>query len=73
MDNRYLINAPFHKLGGTDRAYRFALLESVKNSERFTLSVIRKDLLDGIDNAMEVDLLPRHSMSLGVTINMVLM
>ena len=73
MDNRYLINAPFHKFRGTDRAYRFASLESVKNGQRFTLSVIRKDPLDGIDNAMEVDLLLQHSMSLGVTINIVLM
>ncbi len=73
MDNRYLINAPFHKFRGTDMAYRFASLESVKNGERFTLSVIRKDPLDGIDNAMEVDILLKHAMSLGVTIGMVLM
>ncbi len=73
MDNRYLINALFHKFRGTDRTYRFASLESVKNDERFTLSVIRKDPLDRIDNAMEVDLLLRHSMSLGITIDIVLM
>ena len=36
MDNRYLINAPFHKFRGTDKAYRFATLESVKNGGRFT-------------------------------------
>ena len=36
MDNRYLINAPFHKFRGTDKAYRFATLDSVKNGERFT-------------------------------------
>ena len=35
-DNRYLINAPFHKFRGTDKAYRFATLDSVKNGERFT-------------------------------------
>ena len=73
MDNRYLINAPFHKFRGTERAYRFATADSVKNGERFTLSVMRKDPLDGIDNAMEVDLLLGHAMSLGVTINIVLM
>ena len=73
MDNRYLINAPFHKFRGTDRAYRFASLESVKDGERFALSVIRKDPLDGIDNAMEVDLLIKHAMSLGVPNRIVLM
>ncbi|EQD76066.1 transposase IS4 family protein, partial [mine drainage metagenome] len=73
MDNRYLINAPFHKFRGTSRAYRFATLESIKRGERFTLSVMRKHPLDGIDNASEVDLLIRHAISLGVVINMVLM
>lgn len=73
MDNRYLINAPFHKFRGTDMAYRFASLESVKQGERFTLSVMKKDPLDGIDNAMEVDLLLRHAISLGVSMNIVLM
>ena len=73
MDNRYLINAPFHKFRGTDKAYRFATLESVKNGERFTLSIMKKDQLDGIDNAMEVDYLLRHAISLGIDINMVLM
>ena len=48
MDNRYLINAPFHKFRGTDMAYRFAIADSVKNGERFTLSVMKKDPLDGI-------------------------
>ena len=38
IDNRYLINAPSHKLSGTDRAYKFATLESVKNDMRLTLS-----------------------------------
>ena len=73
MDNRYLINAPFHKFRGTDKAYRFATVDSVKNGERFTLSVMKKDPLDGIDNAMEVDLLLKHAMSLGIAINIVLM
>ena len=54
MDNRYLISAPFHKFRCTDMAYRFASLESVKNGERFLLSVIRKDPLDGIDNARKL-------------------
>ncbi len=54
-------------------AYRFASLESVKNGERFTLSVMKKDPLDGIDNATEVDLLLKHAMSLGVSIGMILM
>ena len=73
MDNRYLINAPFHRFRGTNRAYRFATLESVKRGERFTLSVIKRDQLDGIDNASEVDRLLRHAISLGVKIKMVLM
>ena len=73
MDNRYLINAPFHKFRGTDKAYRFATLESVKNGGRFTLSIMKKDQLDGVDNAMEVDHLLRHAMSLGININIVLM
>ena len=49
--NVYLINAPFHRFRGTGRAYRVASLESLKNGERFTLSLIGKDPLDGIDNA----------------------
>jgi hypothetical protein len=73
IDNRYLINAPFHKFRGTDKAYRFATLESVKNGERLTLSVMRKDQLDGIDNAMEVDHLIKHAISLGIKINILLM
>ncbi len=73
MDNRYLIGAPFHKFRGTDRAYRFATLESVKKGERFTLSVIKRDQLDGIDNASEADTLLRHAISLGMKIAMVLM
>ena len=73
MDNRYLINAPFHKFRGTDKAYRFATLESVKNGERLTLSIMKKDQLDGIDNAMEVDHLLKHAISLGIKINIVLM
>ena len=73
MDNRYLINAPFHKFRGTNKAYRFATLDSVKGGERFMLSVIRKDPLDGIDNALEVHILLRHAISLGVKIGMVLM
>ena len=73
MDNRYLINAPFHKFRGTDKAYRFGTLESVKKGERFSLSIIRKDPLDGIDNASEVDSLLRHAISLGIKIKMVLM
>ncbi len=73
MDNQYLINAPFHKFRGTDKAYRFATVDSVKNGERFTLSVMKKDPLDGIDNAIEVDHLLKHAMSLGIAINIVLM
>jgi hypothetical protein len=73
MDNRYLINAPFHKFRGTDKAYRFATPESVKNGGRFTLSIMKKDQLDGIDNAMEVDHLLRHAIGLGININIVLM
>ncbi len=73
MDSRYLINAPFHKFRGTDKAYRFATLESVKNGERLTLSIMKKEQLDGIDNANEVDYLIRHAMSLGIKINILLM
>ena len=73
IDNRYIINAPFHKFRGTDKAYRFATLESVKNGGRFTLSIMKKDQLDGVDNANEVDHLLRHAMSLGININIVLM
>lgn len=73
MNNRYLINAPFHKFRGTSKAYRFATIESVKKGERFTFSVIKRDQLDGIDNASEVDTLLRHTINLGVKIEMVLM
>ena len=73
IDNRYLINAPFHEFRGTDKAYRFATLESVKNGERLTLSIMKKDQLDGVDNANEVDYLLRNAMSLGININMVFM
>ena len=68
IDNRYLINAPFHRFRGTDKAYRFATMESVKNGERLTLSIMKKDQLDGIDNANEVDYLLRHAMSLGMVL-----
>jgi hypothetical protein len=37
------------------------------------LSVIKRDQLDGIDNASEVDTLLRHAINLGVKIEMVLM
>ncbi len=73
MDSRYLINAPLHKFRGTDKAYRFATLESVKNGERLTLSIMKKYQLDGIDNAMEVNNLLKHAISLGININIVLM
>ena len=73
IDNRYLINAPFHKFCGTDKAYRFATLESVKNGERFTLSIMKKEQLDGVDNANKVDYLIKHAISLGIKINIVLM
>ena len=73
IDNRYLINAPFHKFRGTDKVYRFATMESVKNGERFTLSIMKKEQLDGIDNANEVDYLIKHAMSLGIKINILLM
>lgn len=73
IDNRYLINTPLHKFKGTDKAYRFAKLESVNNGMRLTLSIMKKDQLDGVDNAHEVDYLIRHTMSLEVNINTVLM
>ena len=73
IDNRYLINAPFHKFRGTNMAYRFATLESVKNGERLTLSIMKRNQLDGIDSADEVDCLIRHAMSPGIAINTVLM
>lgn len=62
--NWYLINAPFHKFGGTNRAYRFTTIESVKRREPSTLSVGNKDLLDGTDNASEVYMLLKHASSL---------
>ena len=73
MDNRYLIGVGHHKFRGTDKAYRFASLQSVKNGERFVLSVMKRDQLDGIDNSMEVRNLLEHALSLGVRINIVLM
>ena len=73
IDNRYLINAPFHRFRGTDKACRFATLESVKNGGRLTLSIMRKDQLDGIDNANEVDYIIKHAMSLGIKINILSM
>ncbi|WMT50786.1 MAG: hypothetical protein RE471_07350 [Ferroplasma sp.] len=39
IDSRCLINAPFHKFGGTSLVYRFATLESVKNGERLTVQM----------------------------------
>ncbi len=72
MDNRYLIGVESHKFRGTKKAYRFATLESVRKGERFALSVMKRDQLDGIDGSGEVDMLLRHAMSLGVKINMVL-
>ncbi len=46
IDNRYLINAPFHKFRGIDKEYRFAALESVMNCGRLTLSIMKKDQLE---------------------------
>jgi len=40
-DNPYLLDAPFHKFRGTDKAYRFATLDCVDNN-RFTLAGIFK-------------------------------
>ena len=73
MDNRYLIGVGYREFRGTDKAYRFASLHSVKNGERFVLSIMKRDQLDGIDNSREVTLLLRHALSLGVRINIVLM
>ncbi len=73
MDNRYLIGIGPHRFRGTNRAYRFATLESVKGGERFTLSVMKRDQLDGMDSAMEVALLLQHAISLGIAIRIVLM
>ena len=73
MDNRYPINIPFHTFKGTDKVYGVATLESVKNSERLTLSIMKKDQLDGINNALEVDHLLKHAICLIITINIVLM
>ena len=73
MDKRYLINTLCHRFRGTYRAYGFTSIESVKNSVRSALSVIRKDPLDCINNAIEIDLLLRHAESLGVAIGKVRM
>ncbi|WP_236940619.1 transposase [Ferroplasma acidiphilum] len=71
-DNKYLIDAPFHKFRGTDMAYRFATLDCVGNN-RFALSGIIKHPLDGIGNAKEVRMLIGHALSPGIKINTVLM
>lgn len=72
MDNRYLVGVGPRKFRGTNKAYRFATLESVKKGERFALAVMKRDQLDGIDNAREVEFLLRHAMELGVRIATVL-
>ena len=64
------------KLYGVDQFYTGVcaqILIGDYKGERFTLSVMKKDPLDGIDNASEVGMLLRHAMSLGVRIAMVLM
>ncbi len=48
---------------------RFATLESVKNGDRLTLSIMKRYQLDGIDNAMEVDHLLRHDFSFYTNMN----
>jgi hypothetical protein len=45
----------------------------VKKGERLILSIMSKDQLDGIDNAMEIAHLLRHAISLGIKINILLM
>ena len=70
--NNKLVYAPYHKYRGTEKAYRFATMESVDNP-RMTLSVIRKIPLDGIDLSREVELLVNHALSLGIMLNIVLM
>ena len=60
-DSRYLIGVGSKKFRGTDKAYRFATLESVKRGERFVLSVMRRDQLDGIDKSKEVKTLIEHA------------
>ncbi|MHB1806500.1 MAG: transposase [Thermoplasmataceae archaeon] len=72
-DSRYLIGVGSKKFRGTDKAYRFATLESVKKGERFVLSVMRRDQLDGIDNSKEVRTLIEHAVYLGIKINIILM
>ena len=72
-DSRYLIAVGSNKFRGTDKAYRFATLESVKKGERFVLSVMSRDQLDGIDNWKEVKTLIEHAVDLGIKINIVLM
>jgi Transposase DDE domain. len=73
MDSRYLIGVGSKKFRGTGKAYRFATLESVKRSERFAISVMRRDQLDGIDNSREVKTLIEHAVDLGIKINIILM
>ncbi len=72
-DSRYLIAVGSKKFRVTGKAYRFATLESVKKGERFVLSVMRRDQLDGIDNSMEVRTLIGHAVDLGIKINIILM
>ncbi len=72
MDNADLISTPYHKYRGTDMAYRFATLESVRRDSRLTVSVMRKTPLDGIDNAREAGMLIRHAIDPGIRIGFVL-
>jgi hypothetical protein len=72
MDNRYLIGVESKKFRGTNKAYRFATLESVKKGERFALSVIKRDQLDGVNGPKEVEILISHAISLGIMISIVL-
>ena len=45
----------------------------MKRGERFVLSVMRCDQLDGIDNSREVKTLIEHAVDPGIKINIILM
>lgn len=72
-DSRYLMGVGSKKFRGTDRAYRFATLESVKRGERSVLSVMRHDQPDGIDSSREVETPIEHAVEPGIKINIILM
>ncbi len=71
-DNKYLISVGKKKFRGTDKAIRIASIDVVIKDERFIRAFIPKHPIDGIDNSMEVEILLRRAIELGININFVL-